>query len=416
MAVQTRLQLERPEVERILKYFLHSGHVNFHTIPEDDSALEETERKFDKWTIDVGEALRRCFTTPDIAERFEEPEPNPNAHSLNEHRLKILANAYARRRDYLKTLKGTLAMYEVEQSESRSTSSGKYTDRQLMERAIELARRCVSEPGKVSPKVGAIVARDGHILGEAYRGENKPGEHAEYTLLEGKLKDEVLAGATLFTTLEPCTSRNDPKVPCAVRIADRKIAKVLIGTLDRNEDIRGRGELKLVDSGIQIGRFDPDLMNSLDELNRDFIRNIRQRTNAETKDPVPEGEVGPNGFKIGYNEDGDKVEWVEEDGEVWPMVLRRNDNHILEEYAELQDRVWYVRKLIMFENFEKGTEERRSESEPFIQSALEKMKKMEEQYGAENLVYDDIEWGIIQGKMAALAWVLGSEWEGAFDT
>jgi RecG-like helicase len=51
-----------------------------------------------------------------------------------------------------------------------------------------------------------------------------------------------------------------------------------------------------------------------------------------------------------------------------------------------------------------------------IQAGLEKMREMEEQFGAENLVYGDVEWGIMQGKMAALAWVMGTEWEGAFDT
>lgn len=288
-----------------------------------------------------------------------------------------------------------------------------------MERAIELSRNCISEEGNVAPKVGAVVARDGAVLGEAFRGEMAPGEHVEYTLLERKLSGETLAGATLFTTLEPCTSRNKPKVACAQRVIERRLGKVVIGTLDRNQRIRGKGEVQLLDAGIQIAKFDPDLLPVIEELNRDFLRQVntrKKRTPEETKDPVPEGGVGPNGFKIGYNEDGDKVEWVEEDGEVWPMVLRRNDNHILMEYSELQDRVWYVRKLIMFEKMESGEEERKPEHEPFIESAIQKMKKMEAEFGAENLVYDDIEWGIIQGKMAAFAWAMGSEWDGAFDT
>ena len=92
--------------------------------------------------------------------------------------------------------------------------------------------------------------------------------------------------------------------------------------------------------------FDPDLMPVLEELNRDFIRDIRSRTKAQTTDPVDPNALGPNGFKIGYTETGDKVEWIEEDGETWPMILRRNDNDILASYNELWERVWYVRKRV----------------------------------------------------------------------
>jgi pyrimidine deaminase RibD-like protein len=322
------------------------------------------------------------------------------------------------------TLRNAQAEALLKKQETRTDSPPRFSDRELMLRAIELARKCVSETGKCSPKVGAIVARDGVILDEAYRGELAPGDHAEFTLLEKKLGGETLAGATLFTTLEPCTKRSQTKIPCAERVIERKIGRVFVGTLDRNPDIRGLGEFLMEDAGIQFARFDPELIPVLDELNREFLRQYRgeekiERTPAETKDPVEAAAVGPNGFKIGYTENGDKVEWVPDDenpGEVWPMILRRNDNDILNEYNELWEKVWYIRKLIHQEKMERGEIPYEDQNKPHLIKAQERMRQIEEKYGVENLGWGDVEWGIVQGRLSALSWVMGSEWEGSMDT
>src|SRR5437773_6605779 len=174
-------------------------------------------------------------------------------------------------------------------------------DRKFARLAIDEARKSVPEPdGRSHPKVGAVVVKNGKLLSTAYRGE-RPENHAEYIALEKKLTDEAVAGATVYTTLEPCTTRNHPKIPCADRLIERKVARVVIRMLDPDDRISGKGQRKLRRAGIVTDLFPHDLAMEVEELNRDFTRYCEQQEQARQKSPgqaAPTSTLTAQGAKV----------------------------------------------------------------------------------------------------------------------
>lgn len=180
-------------------------------------------------------------------------------------------------------------------------------DAKYMKLAIEQARQCLS-PDK-DPFVGAVaVLKDGNVV-TAHRGENNPGEHAEFTLLEIKLKNDALAGSTIYTTLEPCTFRGVGKVPCANRLIERRVSRVVIGMLDPDQRITGQGILMLRNAGIAVDLYPPDLTAELEELNRNFTRTRLEQSMIE--------KIPPAGFFV------------------WDSILELQFSRLLERASEI---------------------------------------------------------------------------------
>jgi len=121
-----------------------------------------------------------------------------------------------------------------------------------------------------------VLVKDGKELGRSHRGELEPGQHAEFGLLERKLRHDDVTGGILYTTLEPCTTRKPPKEPCSERIVSRRLSRIVIGILDPNQLICGRGIRYLREHGVDVDLFPSEFMATVEDQNRDFTRDQKR--------------------------------------------------------------------------------------------------------------------------------------------
>lgn len=121
-----------------------------------------------------------------------------------------------------------------------------------MWRALQLAEYGL---GSVSPNpmVGCVIVSDGKIIGEGWH-RNFGQAHAEVEAVNdarSKGHGHLLAGATAYVTLEPC-SHFGKTPPCADLLIDAKIAQVVIANVDPNPVVAGRGIARLEKAGVKV--------------------------------------------------------------------------------------------------------------------------------------------------------------------
>lgn len=107
--------------------------------------------------------------------------------------------------------------------------------------------------GKVSPNplVGAVVVRDGEVIGEGFHAE-LGGLHAERAALEDcRERGEDPAGATMYVTLEPCAHQGR-QPPCTEALLEAGVGRVVIASEDPSEKAAGRGPGMLRDGGVAV--------------------------------------------------------------------------------------------------------------------------------------------------------------------
>lgn len=120
-------------------------------------------------------------------------------------------------------------------------------DIRYMKRAVQLARKGIGWTNP-NPLVGAVIVKDGEIIGEGYH-ERYGDLHAERNAFKHCRKDSK--GASMYVTLEPCCHYGKTP-PCAKAIIEHGIAKVYVGNLDPNPKVAGNGIKILRKHGIDV--------------------------------------------------------------------------------------------------------------------------------------------------------------------
>ena len=144
-------------------------------------------------------------------------------------------------------------------------------DHAYLARAIELAERGA---GRVSPNpmVGAVVARDGELLGEGWHDEYG-GPHAEVNAIAA-CGDADLRGATLYVSLEPCC-HHGRQPPCTDAILAAGLSRVVVGSDDPSTKASGRGLGILRDDGVEVDVAGGELATRARLLNQAFRKHAR---------------------------------------------------------------------------------------------------------------------------------------------
>lgn len=139
-------------------------------------------------------------------------------------------------------------------------------DETYMRRCLQLAALGLGHTSP-NPMVGAVIVRDGKIIGEGYH--HRCGEaHAEVNAINSVKDKELLKSSTLYVNLEPC-SHFGKTPPCADAIIRYGIPKVVIGSIDYHDKVNGAGMKKLREAGVEV--VENVCREECEELNRRFF-------------------------------------------------------------------------------------------------------------------------------------------------
>jgi diaminohydroxyphosphoribosylaminopyrimidine deaminase/5-amino-6-(5-phosphoribosylamino)uracil reductase len=138
---------------------------------------------------------------------------------------------------------------------------------QYMQRCLQLAKKGLGNVAP-NPMVGCVIVHPEHgVIGAGYH-QTYGQAHAEVNAINSVINKSLLQESTLYVNLEPC-SHYGKTPPCSDLIIQHKIKRVVIGCLDTNPLVAGKGIEKLWNAGIEV--FTDILKDECHNLNKRFF-------------------------------------------------------------------------------------------------------------------------------------------------
>ena len=118
-----------------------------------------------------------------------------------------------------------------------------------IKRCLSIAKHGLGST-RPNPMVGCVIVYEDTIIGEGYTSKYG-GNHAEVNAINSVTNKNLLEKSTLYVSLEPC-SHYGKTPPCSDLIIDHNIPTIVIGSLDDNPEVSGKGIKKLMDAGRKV--------------------------------------------------------------------------------------------------------------------------------------------------------------------
>ncbi|WP_240788924.1 bifunctional diaminohydroxyphosphoribosylaminopyrimidine deaminase/5-amino-6-(5-phosphoribosylamino)uracil reductase RibD [Psychroserpens sp. NJDZ02] len=120
------------------------------------------------------------------------------------------------------------------------------TDQFYIQRALQIAKSGLGYT-RPNPMVGSVIVVDNTIIGEGFTSQYG-GNHAEVNAINSVADQSLLKKATIYVTLEPC-SHYGKTPPCSDLIIHHQIPNIVIGCVDDNPEVAGKGIKRLMEAG-----------------------------------------------------------------------------------------------------------------------------------------------------------------------